>query len=45
MSFFQGGVELMNKPGLQGDKEVMTMVQESLPGISLKKYSFGIRFC
>ena len=34
--FFQGGVELMNKPGLQGDKEVMTMVQESLPGISLK---------
>ena len=34
--FFQGGVELMNKPGLQGDKEVMTMIQESLPGISLK---------
>lgn len=34
--FFQGGIELMNKPGLQGDKEVMTMVQESLPGISLK---------
>ena len=28
--FFQGGVELMNKPGLQGDKEVMTMIQESL---------------
>ena len=26
----------MNKPGLQGDKEVMTMIQESLPGISLK---------
>ena len=34
--FFQGGVELMNKPGLQGDKEVMTMIQESLPGVSLK---------
>ena len=34
--FFQGGVELMNKSGLQGDKEVMTMIQESLPGISLK---------
>ena len=25
--FFQGGVELMNKPGLQGDKEVMTMIR------------------
>lgn len=33
--FFQGGVELMNKPGLQGDKEIMTMIQESLPGLSL----------
>lgn len=34
--FFQGGVELMNKSGLQGDKEIMTMIQESLPYLSLK---------
>lgn len=34
--FFQGGVELMNKPGLSGDKEIMTMIQESLPFLSLK---------
>ena len=34
--FFQGGVELMNKPGIQGDKEIMMMIQESLPYLSLK---------
>lgn len=34
--FFQGGVELMNKPGLQGDKEIMMMIQDSLPGLGLK---------
>lgn len=34
--FFQGGVELMNKPGIQGDKEIMMMIQESLPQLSLK---------
>ena len=33
--FFQGGVELMNKPGLPGDCEIMMMIQESLPGLSL----------
>lgn len=34
--FFQGGVELMNKPGLEGDKEIMTMIQECMPYLSLK---------
>lgn len=34
--FFQGGVELMNKPGIQGDREIMMMIQECLPHLSLK---------
>lgn len=34
--FFQGGVELMNKPGLEGDKEIMTMIQACMPFLSLK---------
>lgn len=34
--FFQGGVELMNKPGIQGDREIMMMIQQTLPYLSLK---------
>ena len=34
--FFQGGVELINKPGLAGDKECLSMIQESLPHLGLK---------
>ena len=35
--FFQGGVELMNKPGIEGDKEIMKMIQDALPKLSLNK--------
>ena len=34
--FFQGGVELINKPGIAGDKECLNMIQESLPHLGLK---------
>ncbi len=34
--FFQGGVELMNLPGLQGDLECMNMIQQSLKYLALK---------
>ncbi|WP_294578746.1 ATP phosphoribosyltransferase regulatory subunit [uncultured Thomasclavelia sp.] len=34
--FFQGGVELINKPGLAGDQECLMMIQESLPHLGLK---------
>lgn len=33
--FFQGGVELINKPGIEGDLECMTMIVESLPKLNL----------
>lgn len=33
--FFQGGVELINKPGIAGDKECLSMIQESLPHLGL----------
>lgn len=33
--FFQGGVELINKPGIAGDKECLNMIQESLPHLGL----------
>lgn len=33
--FFQGGVELINKPGLSGDQECLTMILESLPHLGL----------
>lgn len=33
--FFQGGVELINKPGIAGDKECLQMIQESLPHLDL----------
>lgn len=34
--FFQGGVELIGKPGIEGDKECLLMIQESLPYLSLQ---------
>ena len=33
--FFQGGVELINKAGIAGDKECLNMIQESLPHLGL----------
>ena len=33
--FFQGGVELINKPGISGDLECLGMIQESLPHLGL----------
>lgn len=33
--FFQGGVELINKPGVAGDKECLNMIQESLGHLGL----------
>lgn len=33
--FFQGGVELINKPGIAGDKECLMMILESLPHLGL----------
>lgn len=34
--FFQGGVELIGKPGIEGDKECLFMIQESLPYLRLQ---------
>ena len=35
-SEFWSGVELINKPGIAGDKECLNMIQESLPHLGLK---------